>query len=246
LILYPAQVQGEGAEKTIIDGIQYFNSRSDIDVIIVGRGGGSLEDLWCFNEESLVRTIVDSEIPIVSGVGHEIDTTLSDLAADLRAATPSAAAELVIWDKRNFLYYIGEIYRRIDQSIRDLINVRRKDIVQLITRPVFKRPESFIREKQQYLDSVIRLFEIAAKNILEMKKNSLSLHLSRLESLSPRAVLKRGYAVVKMLPSGAVVKSVEDLKKDDLIETVLADGQATAKVRDIKREKKNAAKENEN
>lgn len=235
LILYPAQVQGEGAEKTIIAGIEYFNTRPDVDAIIIGRGGGSLEDLWAFNEESLVRAIVKSEKPIVSGVGHEIDTTLSDLAADLRAPTPSAAAEMVIWNKEDFIYNVKDLAGRLATGFEILIERRRRDMRHFIERPIFRRPESVINERRQYLDNLFNLFGRAGKNLLEIKKNSVSLILSRLETLSPKAILKRGYAVLMAVPEGGMIKSIADLERNDIIEAILADGSVTAQVKDIKK-----------
>lgn len=235
LVVYPAQVQGEGAEYTIISGIEYFNTRDDIDVIIIGRGGGSLEDLWAFNEEALVRAIVASGKPVVSAVGHQIDTTLSDLAADLRAPTPSAAAELVIWDKKGYLRNIAEFLSQMGYYVSALIERNRKTLKEYLKRPVIRRPEEFFRGKEQYLDNLLRLFENAGKSILEKRKNALSLSLSRLESLSPLAVLDRGYAVIRGIPSGIPIKSINDLKVDDSVETVLRDGSAIALIKDIKK-----------
>ncbi|RKX32893.1 MAG: exodeoxyribonuclease VII large subunit [Candidatus Zixiibacteriota bacterium] len=234
LILYPAQVQGEGSEQTIIDGIKYFNSRADIDVVIIGRGGGSLEDLWAFNEEALVRAVVASEKPIVSGIGHEIDTTLSDLAADLRAPTPSAAAELSIWDKEDFFQHIVDCLSQMEYSTSQIFKRYRSDLLQYMSRPVYQRPEGAVRDREQTLDNLLRHFENAGKNILEKKKNILSLGLSRLESLSPLAILKRGYAVIKKMPGGETVKSIGDLSGGDVIESVLKDGSVMALVKEIK------------
>lgn len=235
LILYPAQVQGKGAEYTIISGIQYLEQREDIDVIIIGRGGGSLEDLWAFNEEALVRAIVACNKPIVSAVGHEIDTTLSDLAADLRAPTPSAAAEMVIWDKKDFLRNVSEFLSQMEYYVVLYVENSGSRLKQFWRRPAFLRPEDSVREREQYLDILLRRFEIAGKNSLEKMKNVLSLNLSRLESLSPLAILKRGYAVLKKLPAGTPIKSVADVKVDELVEAVLRDGTIDALIKEIKR-----------
>jgi exodeoxyribonuclease VII large subunit len=235
LILYPAQVQGSGAEQTIIEGIRYFNKRPDIDVIIIGRGGGSLEDLWPFNEEALVRAVVESQKPVVSAVGHEIDTTLSDLAADLRAPTPSAAAEIVVWDKRDFLKDVAEYLSQMDYYLSTFIKRERGNLINLIGRPVYRRPETLVREREQSLDNLLRYLEIAGKTVLEKKKNSLSLGRLRLESLSPLAILSRGYAMLRDLPGGRPIRSVDALKRDDLVEAVLHDGSATALIKDIKK-----------
>ncbi len=238
LILYPAQVQGEGAELSIIAGIQYFEKREDIDIIIIGRGGGSLEDLWAFNMESLVRVIAKAKKPIVSAVGHEIDTTLSDLAADLRAPTPSAAAEMVVWSKSDFIGELADYLNNMEYYLDNLIKSGQKQIRQILARPVFRRPETYINEKAQRLDNIIKLFDMAGKNLLEKKKNHLSLSRSRLESLSPLAILNRGYAVIRILETGQPIKSVDNLHRDMEIEAVLYDGAATASVKDIRKDKK--------
>jgi len=233
LILYPAQVQGDGAERSIIEGIRYFNTRPDIEAIIIGRGGGSLEDLWAFNEEALVRAVYKSGKPIVSAVGHEIDTTLSDLAADLRAPTPSAAAELVIWELADVIELFGQNIARINDAMKQLVESGRESIAEIMKRPVYRRPELLIREKEQQLDNLLRLLDNAGKNNLEKKKNLLSLAVSKLESLSPLAILKRGYAVLKDLPSGKPIKSVDNVKIDGQVEVVLTDGKFRAKITGI-------------
>jgi exodeoxyribonuclease VII large subunit len=235
LVLYPAQVQGAGAENSVIAGIRYFNSRDDIDLIIVGRGGGSLEDLWAFNEESLVRAIAESNKPIVTGIGHEIDTTLSDLAADLRAPTPSAAAEMVIWDKRVFLRNLAEYLNRLKSGLFQLTVQKKAILDQLRKRPVYVRPEALIREREQFLDSLMRQFVMSGRIMLEKRKNELSLSLSKLESLSPLAILNRGYAVIKSYPAGITIKSVGQVKKDEFVEAVLGDGAAIAQIKEIKK-----------
>jgi exodeoxyribonuclease VII large subunit len=234
LILYPAQVQGDGAERSLISGIRYFARRDDIDIIIIGRGGGSIEDLWAFNSEALVRAIASAGKPIVTGIGHEIDTTLADLAADLRAPTPSAAAELVIWDKGAFLDSVGDCLSRIDFACSAAMDWRKERISQLLERPVFLRPETYVREREQYLDNLLRRLSSTGKFILEKQKNALSLALARLESLSPLAILNRGYAVLRTYPLGFSVKSVAELKRDDSVEAILKDGSVMAAVTEIK------------
>ncbi|SYZ73794.1 Exodeoxyribonuclease 7 large subunit [Candidatus Zixiibacteriota bacterium] len=232
LIIYPARVQGEGAAESLIAGIEYFNRREDIDVIIIGRGGGSLEDLWAFNEEALVRAVAGSELPIVSAVGHEIDTTLSDLAADLRAPTPSAAAELVIWEKSAFLEQLKISVARLGEYLSGTAEAGRERLRYFMSRPVFMTPESVVRQREQYLDHLKKEFQTAGRIVLEKEKNALSFLLSRLESLSPLAVLNRGYAVLKNLASGKSVKSIKELKPDDRIEATLKDGTAVAIIKE--------------
>ncbi len=235
LILFPAQVQGDGAENSIIAGINYFNQRSDVDVIITGRGGGSLEDLWAFNMESVVRAIAESKKPIVTAIGHEIDTTLSDLAADLRASTPSAAAELVIWDKKAVLTELKDLLSRMRYSLSETAKNKRHNLEQIMKRSVYTHPENLIRNKEQYFDNLKKRFTIGAKNLLDKQKNNLSLAVSRLESLSPLAILNRGFAVLKGLHDGVPVKSVLALKVDMLLEATLSDGIAITRVMEIKK-----------
>ena len=234
LLLYPARVQGEGAAGSIIAGIEYFNRRDDVDVIIIGRGGGSLEDLWAFNDEALVRAIAESEKPIVSAVGHEIDSTLSDLAADLRAPTPSAAAEIVIWDKREFVRTLTEKIQLLGRYLSEIALARRERLSYLINRPAYIRPETMLVQREQTLDFLKKQLTGAGKLVWEKEKNRLSLNLSRLESLSPLAVLNRGFAIIKSMPGGRPVKSISGLKVDEFIETVLKDGSAVAQIRQIK------------
>ena len=234
LILYPAQVQGEGAELSIVKGIEYFNQRDDIDVIITGRGGGSLEDLWAFNKEILVRAVADSQKPIVTAVGHEIDTTLSDMAADLRAPTPSAAAELVIWDKKELQQTVSSFLSEMDYSLNAMFASNKHQLSGLIRRPVFLQPESIVRQRQQQYDYASKACQTAGKNVLEKYKNLLSLGLSRLESLSPLAILSRGYAFIRRMPTGEMIKSVSEISPNDDIEAVLKDGSLIASVRETK------------
>jgi len=230
IVIHPARVQGKGAEITIAAGIEYFNGRDDIDVIIAGRGGGSLEDLWCFNEEVAVRAIAGSRIPIVSAVGHEIDTTLSDLAADLRAPTPSAAAEIVFWSRDDLREIFRTCYRELNRSLGLIFGECREQLNYLINRPVYRRPDSLINEKAQRFDSIMRLMDSAGKNVLEKSRNDLSLLLSRLEALSPLAVLKRGYAVVKKIPEGLSISSIKDINDGDSVELGFSDGKAEAEI----------------
>ena len=230
LIIYPAAVQGDGAEETIAAGIEYFNSCDDVEVIITGRGGGSLEDLWPFNTEKTVRAIAASRIPIVSAVGHEIDTTLSDLAADLRAPTPSAAAELVVWSQKEFREQVRDnLYTQASQ-LGYLADSAREYLRRTLQRPVFKRPFDMINQRRQELDSLLRLQAAAGKNLFGRFANQLSLALSRLEALSPLKTLARGYSVSRKLDSRELIRSIAQVAKGDRVETILADGRVIAVV----------------
>jgi exodeoxyribonuclease VII large subunit len=230
LVVYPAQVQGEGAEDTIAEGISYFNGRDDIDVIIIGRGGGSLEDLWAFNTETVVRAVVASRIPLVSAVGHEIDTTLSDLAADLRAPTPSAAAELVVWSKREFKEQLDAHLYAQAQRLEYLVDRAREQLAALVGRPVFRRPQDIVTQRRQYVDQLVRLLGISGKNCFDGYRNGLSLLASKLDALSPLKVLCRGYAVCRQTTSGELVKSVNSVTGGDEIEVIVTDGRIISNV----------------
>jgi exodeoxyribonuclease VII large subunit len=233
LIIYPAQVQGDGAEETIAAGIRYFNTREDIDLIICGRGGGSLEDLWPFNTEVTVRAIVASRIPVISAVGHEIDVTLSDMAADLRAPTPSAAAELAVWSKQEFKERLDGLLYAQTQRLQSLVRHARQGLGGLLTRPVFVRPLDQIYQRRQYIDQLARLANSAGKNLFERHKNGLSLVLSRMEALSPLKTLARGYSVTRRVDDQRVITSVTAVKSGETIETIVVDGRLQAVVNKI-------------
>jgi len=230
LVIYPSAVQGDGAEDTIAAGLAYFNTRDDIDVIITGRGGGSLEDLWPFNTETVVRAIVASRIPVVSAVGHEIDITLSDLAADLRAPTPSAAAELVVWSRDEFRRRLDDLVYTQAQQLSYLAEHAREALCSLLDRPVFRRPADLFNQRRQALDNSLRLLGAAGKNRFDRIRNRLSLVVSRLEALSPMKTLARGYSVSRRLDDGALVRSWKDAAKGDRLETILADGRLVSLV----------------
>jgi len=230
LIIHPAQVQGDGAEIAIAEGIRYFNTRDDIDIIITGRGGGSLEDLWPFNTEVTVRAIAASRLPVVSAVGHEIDVTLSDLAADLRAPTPSAAAELTVWSRDEFSQRVRDLLRDQADLLADQVATAREDLRSILGRPVFKRPLDMVNQGRQQLDSNLRLLAVSAKNSFERHKNRLSLGLANLEALSPLKTLARGYSVSRRTDNQKLIKSREDIAEGDTMETILADGRVVSRV----------------
>jgi exodeoxyribonuclease VII large subunit len=242
IVIYPAVVQGKGAEDTIAAGIEYFNHANNVDIIIIGRGGGSLEDLWAFNTEKVVRAVLASQLPLISAVGHEIDITLSDLVADMRAPTPSAAAELAVWSKTEFQSQVlGQIVRQAT-LLEKQARLAKETLESILARPVFTRPLDKIYERQQAIDSYFRLLLSAGKNIFDNYKNRLSLNLSRLEALSPLAVLARGYSVSRLLPAGNLLKSVAVLRPGHKIESTFADGLAISTVEEIKKVKSRGRK----
>ena len=233
-------MQGKGAEQTIANGIEYFNSRDDIDIIITGRGGGSLEDLWPFNTEVTVRAIAMSRIPIISAVGHEVDTTLSDLVADLRAPTPSAASELAVWSKREFAEQVQEAGERQVVILKNMLKTARMNLFSLLNRPVFTRPSDYILQSQQYLDQLTRTLISAGKNSFETHRNRLSLLAARLELMSPLKILARGYSVSYLLPAKVLLRSVNEINPGDRMETILGDGQIVSLVKECKNKRSHA------
>ncbi|MFZ2654071.1 MAG: exodeoxyribonuclease VII large subunit [Victivallales bacterium] len=221
--IYPSPVQGKGAEKELAAGIRYFNEKSRVDVIIITRGGGSLEDLWPFNEEVLARQIAASGIPVISAVGHEIDFTICDFVSDMRVPTPSAAAELVVGKQEEFLGAIADFRRRLKGSF-DIYLERLKNRFQKASQShVFKEPLYMIRERQQRVDEISRRMENSLKFFTErMKSKSLELK-SRLKNLNPEAVLERGYVIVTSSSDGRVVTS-PDIPEGTLLDAKFAKG----------------------
>ena len=198
--IFPAMVQGKGAEKTLAAGVNFFNKRigcpDEVDVIVVTRGGGSLEDLWPFNEEILARAIAASTIPVVSAVGHEIDFTISDFAADFRAPTPSGAAEVLVPEKAALEENIRNLDRRMSNAVALLYQQSRSRLDTLLSSPALEEPAYFVMEKSRYVDELERnLFQLLEYRA-EYEKNSLARLKEKLSVLSPYNVLKRGYALI--------------------------------------------------
>lgn len=231
IVLYPVLVQGENSAASIVGAIEYFNAQRSADVLIVGRGGGSIEDLWSFNEEVVARAIYNSEIPIVSAVGHEIDFTIADFVADLRAPTPSAAAELVVPSQIELAEKFNNVYRRMFQQAMRAIENRRLRVSACSDRPVFKNPLQKIENQQQRLDSVSFMLETAYKNASNEKKRHLAECAAKLEGLSPLGTLARGYSVTKG-SDGKVIRSVSQVSGGDEIRVRVSDGEISAQVID--------------
>lgn len=229
VVLYPVLVQGENSAASIVSAIEYFNATKLADVLIVGRGGGSIEDLWSFNEEIVARAIYDSRIPIVSAVGHEIDFTISDFVADLRAPTPSAAAELVVPSQVELNEKFNNVYRMLYRQAMQVIERGRMRVERCSDRPVFKNPVSKINDERQYLDSLSHMFETACKAALRTKRQELAEAAAKLNGLSPLGTLGRGYSLIKD-DSGRVVRSVSQVNSGDMINVTVADGDFSARV----------------
>lgn len=229
IILYPAAVQGEGAAQTIVNGIKYFNKAKNVDTIIIGRGGGSLEDLWPFNEEITARAIYESEIPIISAVGHETDFTIADFVADLRAPTPSAAGELAVPDIVEVRWKLENINKRLANSLRKKVENMRIKYDNLKNSRALKNPYDALRQKMIVCDNLYK--NIENNFSLKVKDRHIKLVglIGRLENLSPLKTMLRGYSIVENL-DGKVIKSVNDLSKDDEISIRLNDGKRKAKI----------------
>ena len=243
--IVPVRVQGDGAAEEIAAGIDLFNERADRDVLIVGRGGGSLEDLWAFNEEPVARAIARSRIPVISAVGHEIDFTISDFVADLRAPTPSAAAELVIQPKAAFEETIATLARHLGQALHTRLLEMRNRLTRASGSYVFREPHNLLQRHRQRIDVLGKALTNELRNASRQRQqrvDELGMRLAhrvdlrarmsrekvdglsaRLQSLSPLAVLDRGYSITKSA-SGAVVKSIDDVKAGDAVVTVVARG----------------------
>lgn len=230
ICLYPALVQGEGAAKSLCEAIEYFNKETLADVLIIGRGGGSMEDLWAFNEEILARAIFKSHIPVISAVGHETDFTIADFVADLRAPTPSAAAELAVPSADEMVEKCAIMFSRLKNSVRRLVEKKGLQLNLYSDCQVLKNPLLRINEKGMYLDSVYQSFKNSIKMMIGDKKQAYGLAVSRLESMSPLDTIRRGFSVARGC-DGAVIKKVDDVKANDDISIIVSDGEIKAIVK---------------
>lgn len=228
ILIYPALVQGEDAHKSIVAGIEYFNENK-VDVMIIGRGGGSIEDLWCFNEEDVARAIFKSSVPIVSAVGHETDYTISDFVADLRAPTPSAAAELCVPSITDVSAFIESSRSRMYLSLSRNLGLYKNKLDVIKSSNIFIYPKRLLEKYEQdvvfYSSALLNAYE----RIVASKKETFIKNIASLDSLSPLKVLKRGYTFVED-NSGKVIDSVKKLNKDDYITLKFADGKANCHV----------------
>ncbi len=229
VLIYPVLVQGENSAKSIVSAIKYFNNAKNVDVMIVGRGGGSIEDLWSFNEEIVARAIFESGIPIVSAVGHEIDFTIADFVADLRAPTPSAAAELVVPSEDELIEKFDNVYTRLRNSAMRLIESRKLVLSGCVDKPAFKNPLIKIADKKIALDNLSHRFEMAEKVLLDRKKQLLSAGISKLDALSPLGTISRGFSIAS--GESGIIKSVRQVKSGDEINIAVSDGRFDAIVK---------------
>ncbi|MEZ3485883.1 MAG: exodeoxyribonuclease VII large subunit [Lachnospiraceae bacterium] len=231
LILYPAQVQGEGAKESIVRGIRMLEE-TGVDVIIVGRGGGSIEDLWAFNEEDVARAIFDCRVPVISAVGHETDITIADYVADLRAPTPSAAAELAVSDYRQTQMRMQEYQIRMNRLLMHKVQIARFRIRDYQTRLKYLHPRTRLQEQQQKLAELEDALRQLMKGRIDRERHRLSIRMEIMKGLSPIQRLNRGYSYVEG-ETGAVVRSIRHVRKKERLSVYVTDGVIHASVEDV-------------
>ncbi len=234
LILYPALVQGEGAAESIVRGIEVLQ-KQEPDVIIVGRGGGSIEDLWAFNEECVARAIFHCPVPIISAVGHETDTTIADYVADLRAPTPSAAAELAVFEYQVFASALDGYRMKLRQQMQQKLHMERMRIGQCKTKLQYLHPSMKLKEWQQHSVEMQKRLQDAMARQLGQKRNRLELYIERMKGLSPLTKLNQGFSYVST-KKGKAVKSISDVEQNDSLTIYVTDGMVYAKVEDTIKE----------
>lgn len=211
LLLYPAQVQGEGAKESIVRGIRMLETKN-VDVIIVGRGGGSIEDLWAFNDECVARAIFDCQVPVISAVGHETDVTIADYVADLRAPTPSAAAELAVWDYRQLQGYLDECRLRMNRSMTGTFRINRLRLKELDVRLSYLHPRHKLQDQQQRLIELEEELRTLMRDRVKEARHRLAIQIEKLNGLSPVRKLNQGFAYVEEA-DGGVVKSIRQVER---------------------------------
>ncbi len=231
VVVLPVAVQGEKASGEIAAAIERCNRHSLADVIIVGRGGGSLEDLWAFNEEEVVRAIHNSAIPVVSAVGHEIDYTLADLVADLRAPTPSAAAELVVMDKEELNTRLDEYRARLKQALEAMLSQQRQNLNRLENSYILRRWDDRLFQAHQYIDGLQTRLDAAMAVKIHQAQSRLEKTEATLKSTHPKTLMARGYSLTSI--NGKIVSSVAVLNKGDTIKTEFLDGSIESTVERI-------------
>lgn len=237
LLLFPVKVQGAGSAAEIVRAIEFMNKHRLADVLIVGRGGGSIEELWAFNEEPVVRAIAASEIPVVSAVGHETDFTLADFAADRRAATPSQAAELVVADADAYLRYVEELIARGRRVLVHQMEQAQQKMQRLQSSWALNKPERWQQPLQQRTDMAMRNLQLSMENYLQKRQHKFGLLAAQLDALSPLTVLSRGYSITKT-EAGKALRSIADVRWGEEIITQVTDGDVVSVVQQIERREK--------
>lgn len=233
LLLYPAQVQGEGAKESIVRGIRMLETKN-VDVIIVGRGGGSIEDLWAFNDECVARAIFDCQVPVISAVGHETDVTIADYVADLRAPTPSAAAELAVWNYRQLQGYLDECRLRMNRSMTGTIRINRLRLKELDVRLSYLHPRHKLQDQQQRLIELEEELRTLMRDRVKEARHRLAIQIEKLNGLSPVRKLNQGFAYVEEA-DGGVVKSIRQVEKGDELTVYVTDGLIRTSVKAVQK-----------
>ncbi|MCX7940355.1 MAG: exodeoxyribonuclease VII large subunit [Endomicrobia bacterium] len=235
IILYPVKVQGDTAKDEIAEGIRFLNEHfPHLDVLLVGRGGGSIEDLWAFNEEVVARAIFASKIPVISCVGHEIDYTIADYVADLRAPTPSAAAELVVKNKEDLLHKIDNLRIRLYQNLKQMLKFYQDKLDRIKRSRVLLSPRVFYEDKVKEVFDLEKKMFILFKHIYDLNSHKISLLKEKLNLLSPQNVLSRGFAIVWF--KDKIIKSVKDISMNDEVKIQLSKGSFVSVVKTILQE----------
>ena len=230
LYIFPSLVQGENAKDDIVKNLNCA-SNYDLDLIILGRGGGSIEDLWAFNEEVVADAIFKSNIPIISAVGHEIDFTISDFVSDLRAPTPTAAAELSVPNTIDLINYIKQLEIRASKSMENIIDTKKSRLSSLVNSYVLKNPKNMYEIKSQKLDNLVDKLNIYIKRNINDNNNRFINILNKLDALNPINTIKRGYSITKI--KDKVITSIKNVSENDIITTDLVDGIITSKVMSV-------------
>ena len=235
IIVCPVLVQGDTAADSIADMIKYVNEHNICDVIICGRGGGSIEDLWCFNDEKVARAVFESRIPVISAVGHEPDITIIDYVADIRASTPSNGAEIVVPDSGEMLMRLNDIKQKLYMMEHKKIAFLKEKLSMLENSKLMSSPASYYADKAMMLDMQEQKLLNAAEKLMQRRKNEYIRLVSTLDALSPLKVISRGYGMVET--EGKIVKSISDVSENSVIKTSLSDGYFESVVTKIEEKK---------
>lgn len=233
LFIYPALVQGEGAEESLVRALDYLDKSRLCDVIIIGRGGGSIEDLWAFNSEALARRLFAASVPVISAVGHETDFTICDFVADMRAPTPSAAAELAVPDKKEVLMRLDSYNERLHVALLSRLQRAKERLEGLSERASSERMLDLIRQKRDEVDGYFSEAKNHANLLLAKYREQLATNAAKANAMSPLSVLSRGYSVAES--KDGVVKSAGQIKIDDELQLIFADGRAKVNVREVEK-----------
>lgn len=240
IILYPAKVQGDGAAESVAAGLAALDALG-VDVIIVGRGGGSIEDLWAFNEETVARAIFSCHTPVISAVGHETDTTIADFVADLRAPTPSAAAEFAVADVTAWLQALDEDALQLQRIMQRMIKDARSRLRECELRMRYAKPQQRLMQQKQRLDEYEERLRRVMQSLLEQTRHQLALIEERLRRLSPYEKLESGYGCI-LTEDGRRIRSVSQVAPGEVVQIYLADGRMTARIQEVKESKVDSGK----